>query len=118
MFQPENFRWGCNDRVDNECSEDEKPYHKVYLDAFYIEKFEVTQGEYSECVRAGKRKGGCQDNFKYNGFTDERQPVVGVDLGAGQNLLRMGREAAAHRGAMGKGGAGDRRAEVSVGESI
>jgi len=72
------FWMGCNDRVDQECQEDEKPFHKVYLDAYYIDKFEVTQGEYSECVRAGKRKSGCQDNSKYDGFTGERQPVVGV----------------------------------------
>ena len=66
---------GCNDRVDNECEDNEKPYHKVYLDAFCSDKFEVTQGDYDPCVSAGK----CRDNNKYEGFTGNRQPVVGVD---------------------------------------
>ncbi|OGP59482.1 MAG: hypothetical protein A2V67_10775 [Deltaproteobacteria bacterium RBG_13_61_14] len=52
----------------------EEPAHRVSLDAFYIDKFEVTQGEYKECVRAGS----CKDNKKYDGFTGDRQPVVGV----------------------------------------
>ena len=70
-----DFWMGCNDRVDTECEDDEKPYHQVYLDAFYMDKDEVTQGEYSRCVQAGK----CRDNKKYDGFTGDRQPVVGVD---------------------------------------
>ena len=69
------FWMGCNDRVDQECGDDENPYHKVYMDAFYIDKYEVTQGDYDQCVQAGK----CRDNKKYEGFTGTRQPVVGVD---------------------------------------
>lgn len=54
---------------------DEEPVHKVYLDAFYIDKYEVTQSEYNECVKSGK----CKANEKFDGFTGSRQPVVGVD---------------------------------------
>jgi formylglycine-generating enzyme required for sulfatase activity len=68
------FWMGCNDQVDKDCEADEKPYHKVYLDAFYIDKFEVTQGEYNQCVKSGP----CTANQKHNGFIDDRQPVVGV----------------------------------------
>ena len=75
------FWMGCNDRVDDECKNDEKPYHQVYLDAFYIDKFEVTQGDYDQCVSAGK----CRDNKKYDGFTGDRQPVVGVDWNDAKN---------------------------------
>jgi formylglycine-generating enzyme required for sulfatase activity len=75
------FGMGCNERVDNQCENDEKPYHQVYLDAFYIDKFEVTQGEYDECVRAGQ----CKDNEKNSGFTGARQPVVGVDWNDAKN---------------------------------
>jgi formylglycine-generating enzyme required for sulfatase activity len=75
VFVPAGKFWmGCNDKVDNECFDDEKPYHQVYLDAFYIDKFEVTQGDYNQCFLAGK----CRDNKKFDGFTVARQPVVGV----------------------------------------
>jgi eukaryotic-like serine/threonine-protein kinase len=52
----------------------EGPVHKVYLDAFYIDKTEVPQADYNRCVAAGK----CQANHKYDGVTPPRQPVVGV----------------------------------------
>jgi formylglycine-generating enzyme required for sulfatase activity len=66
---------GCNEKVDKECNVAEQPYHKVYLDAFYIDKFLITQAEYNECVASGK----CSANDKYAGFTGDRQPVVGVN---------------------------------------
>jgi formylglycine-generating enzyme required for sulfatase activity len=50
------FMMGCNKAVDNQCSDDEKPYHQVYLDAFYIDKYEVTVTEYDKCVNEGKCK--------------------------------------------------------------
>ena len=33
--------------------EDEKPIHKIYLDAFWIDKTEVKNGMYDKCVQAG-----------------------------------------------------------------
>jgi len=48
------FMMGCNETVDSECPENEKPYHRVYLDAYYIDKYEVTVTEYKKCVREGK----------------------------------------------------------------
>lgn len=40
----------------NEGSNDEKPPHTVYLDAFYIDRFPVTNAEYKKFVDATKRK--------------------------------------------------------------
>jgi len=38
----------------NEGSSNEKPVHTVYLDAFWIDKFEVTNALYKKCMDAGK----------------------------------------------------------------
>ncbi len=38
----------------NEGETDEKPAHTVYLDAFWIDKFEVTNKQYATCLNAGK----------------------------------------------------------------
>ncbi|MCX5868379.1 MAG: SUMF1/EgtB/PvdO family nonheme iron enzyme [Proteobacteria bacterium] len=48
------FMMGCNEAYDHQCENDEKPYHRLYLDAYYIDKYETTVGEYEMCVGAGK----------------------------------------------------------------
>jgi len=40
---------------DANADDDEKPERTVYLDAFWIDKYEVTNGQYESCVEAG----GC-----------------------------------------------------------
>jgi len=47
------FWMGCNEEVDLFCDGDEHPYHEVYLDAFEIGMFEVTQAEYFVCMIDG-----------------------------------------------------------------
>ncbi len=47
------FMMGCNDAVDPGCDEDEKPYHRVWLDSYYVDVSEVTVGAYRRCVEAG-----------------------------------------------------------------
>lgn len=47
-----DFEMGSNDSA---ASDSEKPVHTVYLDAFYIDKYEVTVGEYKQFVQATGR---------------------------------------------------------------
>ena len=48
------FWMGCNSDVDKSCDDDEKPGREVRLDAFWIDKYEVTVADYRKCVEAGK----------------------------------------------------------------
>lgn len=47
------FFMGCNERVDSECSYDEKPGKTVQVASFHIDRTEVTVGDYKKCVDAG-----------------------------------------------------------------
>lgn len=53
VYIPAGWFWmGCSPK-DAQCSNDETPYHKVYLNAYYIDKTDVTARAYSTCVNAG-----------------------------------------------------------------
>ncbi|MCS7205017.1 MAG: formylglycine-generating enzyme family protein [Leptospiraceae bacterium] len=52
------------------------PEHQVYLTSYWIDQYEVTYGEYQECVKAGI----CSfAKPNYQGFSDPMQPMVGVN---------------------------------------
>lgn len=53
---------------------DEGPPRRVKLDAFRIDRYEVTQAEYAACVKAGH----CTAARRYPECVGERLPVVGV----------------------------------------
>ena len=50
------FWMGCNPEVDDDCDDDEKPGRKVWLDEYFIDRTEVTIGQYRACVEAGSCK--------------------------------------------------------------
>jgi len=47
------FFMGCNEEVDTECDDDEKPGRQLSVDAFKIDKTEVTVAQFAQCVNGG-----------------------------------------------------------------
>jgi formylglycine-generating enzyme required for sulfatase activity len=74
---------GCNEKVDTQCDSfeaNEKPYHEVYLDAYKIDKFEVTAGDYEQCVDDGFcTPAATGDAFTYGLPGKETHPISGVN---------------------------------------
>jgi len=63
-------------QMDSDDYDDEKPVHTVYLDAFYIDKYEVTNAQYKEFMESTGHKAPLYwDDSNYN---SPGQPVVGV----------------------------------------
>ena len=76
-FIPAGLFWmGCNSTVDSDCYGNESPYHEVTLSGYYIDKTEVTQGEYKKCVDAGE----CNTpSDNWDPIVTPNRPVVYVD---------------------------------------
>jgi formylglycine-generating enzyme required for sulfatase activity len=69
------FQMGSTD-ADSDAGDEEKPAHNVTLDAFWIDKTEVTNEQYRQCVEAGAcEEPSCWDNADLNAAA---QPVVCV----------------------------------------
>ena len=68
----------------NDGHSDERPVHKVYLDGFWIDRTEVTNGMYAKCVSAGactapsSRKSYTRGSY-YGNSAYEDYPVIFVD---------------------------------------
>ena len=70
--------------ADDEGEEDERPAHKVTLKGFLLDVYEVTNGQYRQCVEAKvcrPWRDGVAAAMKYGSekaFRGDKQPVVGV----------------------------------------
>lgn len=80
IYIPVGWFWmGCSPS-DERCYKDERPYHRVYLDAYFIDKNDVTVKEYSKCVKTGickKPSAGKYCNYTLSGKGNH--PVNCVD---------------------------------------
>jgi formylglycine-generating enzyme required for sulfatase activity len=80
---------GCPHYAAN-CPEDEKPAHPIELGAYYIDRTEVTVGQFRRCVQSG----GCREPGSgaedCNGLRSERSdhPVNCVDWGQADGYCR------------------------------
>lgn len=65
-----------------EYFDDEKPQHTVYLDPFWIDKYEVTNALYKKCVEAGRCSGSAPGILSvtrssyYGNSTYDNYPVI------------------------------------------
>jgi len=79
------FMMGCNQEVDSECLEYEKPCHEVTLDGYRIDVFETTQEEYAGCVNSGEcNPPGCD----WDPDSRARYPVVCITYQQAQDFCR------------------------------
>ena len=69
-----DFEMGSNYK---EAREDEKPEHTVYLDAFYIDKYEVTVGQYKQFIQATGHRAPDWDEGSEISPTDQH-PIIHV----------------------------------------
>jgi len=69
------FMMGCDKGKGSKCGGNEKPYHEVYLDEFYIDKYETTNREYQQCADEGE----CSYNKTHLKLRDHKQPILNID---------------------------------------
>jgi formylglycine-generating enzyme required for sulfatase activity len=67
------FTMGGNEAVE------EKPVHQVSLDAYYIDKYEVTVGQYAKFLESTSRKAPTEWKIM-NQPSHQQHPVVMMDL--------------------------------------
>jgi formylglycine-generating enzyme required for sulfatase activity len=72
-----NFLMGSDREVDPNARDGEMPQHKVYVDAYHISRYEITNAQYAQCVRARVCKESRVPSYSDPSYAGH--PVVYVD---------------------------------------
>lgn len=77
-----SFRMGCDPAVET-CLADETPLHSVWLDGYFIDKYEVTNGQYQRCVNERRCTmpapwGSAMRSYYYGNRAFAEFPVINV----------------------------------------
>lgn len=83
LIRAGEFQMGCSPG-DTQCVDNEKPFHTVTLDAYRIDKYEVTNARFKECADAGActppQSAESATHLIYYGSDEYADyPVVNVD---------------------------------------
>lgn len=84
IYVPEGTFWMGSTESDPDAGDDEKPQHEVYLDAFWIDRAEVTNAQYQRCVKdkacspPPDFSSASHDNY-YDNPDFDNYPVIYVD---------------------------------------
>ena len=84
VYVPAGKFWMGSDDSDPDAEANEKPQHEVYLDAFWIDRTEVTNGQYQLCVADGAcsppawSKSYTRDSY-YGDTEFDNYPVIYVN---------------------------------------
>ena len=77
LFIPAGEFWMGTTHDDIHADKDEIPRHKVYLEAYWIDKTEITNAMYNQCISVGN----CTSPTRSRNFSNldyETHPVIGV----------------------------------------
>lgn len=82
-----NFVMGCQDGRDKDCSDNEKPSHRVNITAFEMGKTEVTLGQFKQFIAAKGRGDLVDNNFMKFNSSGDAAPVVSVSWHDSQDFI-------------------------------
>ena len=95
---------------------DERPVHRVYVDAFFMDTYQLSVGQYATFLEATSHAVTAGMEHHEPSYAPEA-PRRQCGLGGCGRVLHMGRQTPADRGGVGEGGPGNGWPGLSLGES-